>query len=206
MKPHVVGSHALMMLGLALASASTTKAAGKVRVCVSFSTYTTPFVLNRAEAITSRMFATVDVALEWHSAGGAACLESQQTQTVVIDFATNTPPKQHPGALAYAQVYEAVHIVVFYDRIEKSADGATQASTFLAHVMTHEITHLLQGLSRHSQTGLMKAHWDAHDFLQMAHAPLPFAPEDIDLIQYGLRNRGARADSAVPLATTVALQ
>ena len=93
--------------------------------------------------------------------------------------------------MAYAQPYEGVHIVVLYYRIEANTDGPTQASTFLAHVMTHEITHLLQGFSRHSETGVMKAHWDASDFMQMAHRPLPFAPEDIDLIHRGLQLRAA---------------
>jgi hypothetical protein len=108
--------------------------------------------------------------------------------------------------MAYAQPYDGVHIVVLYDRIEKSANGPSQVSAFLAHVMTREITHLLQGISRHSQTGVMKARWDAHDLLQMAQNPLPFAPEDINLIQRGLRLRAAGADSAVPPPTTLALR
>jgi hypothetical protein len=180
----------------------TAQSAGKIRVCVNSSTYAPTLVLARAEAITSRMFATAGVTVEWHSAAPAVCQGAQPTRTVVLDFATNTPPGEHPGAMAYAHPYEAVHIVVLYDRIEKSADGPIQASTFLAHVMTHEITHLLQGISRHSQTGVMKAHWDAHDFAQMAYKPLPFAPEDIDLIQLGLRRLAAGAGSGVSPATT----
>jgi hypothetical protein len=69
--------------------------------------------------------------------------------------------------------------------------------------MTHEITHILQGISRHSLTGVMKAHWDAHDFAQMAYQPLPFAPEDVDLIQQGLLTQAAGADSSAPSATKV---
>ena len=183
------------------ALAASAQASTKVRVCVNSATYVPAFVLARAEAVTSRMFATAGVALEWHSAAPAICRGHQPTITAILDFATNTPPGEHPGAMAYALPYEAVHIVVLYDRIEKSADGPTQASKFLAHVMTHEITHLLQGIARHSQTGVMKAHWDAHDFLQMAQNPLPFAPEDIDLIHSGLRRLVAGAGSAVPPAT-----
>jgi hypothetical protein len=33
---------------------------------------------------------------------------------------------------------------------------------------------------------VMKARWDARDFMQMALTPLPFEPEDIDLIQRGM--------------------
>jgi hypothetical protein len=51
----------------------------------------------------------------------------------------------------------------------------------------------------------MKAQWSAHDFLQMAYKPLPFTPEDIDLIQRGLRRFAARADSVASLAVPAEL-
>ncbi len=192
----------LFVVGLLMVLPEGAQATGKIRVCVNFNDYASASVMFRAKIITSRMFATAGVALEWHSTGTAACQESQQIQTVRLDFTTDAPPSEHPGAMAYAQLYEAVHIVVLYDRIQKSAGGATQASALLAHVMTHEITHLIQGIPRHSQTGVMKAHWDKHDLVQMAYKPLPFAPEDIDLIQRGLRRLAAGAGSAVPPATT----
>jgi len=176
--------------------------APKIRVCVNSSTYASAFVLARAEAITSRMFAGAGVALEWHFVAPAVCREPEQTRTVILDFAANTPPSEHPGAMAYAQLYEGVHITLLYDRIEKNADGPNQTSTLLAHVITHEITHLLQGVSRHSQTGVMKEHWDAHDFAQMAYKPLPFTQEDQDLIQLGLRRLAARAGFALSPAVT----
>jgi len=71
-------------------------------------------------------------------------------------------------------------------------------STLLAHVMTHEITHLLQEVAWHSATGVMKAHWNLRDYSEMAWRPLPFTQEDIDLIRCGLRRRaaGAAANSA----------
>jgi hypothetical protein len=52
----------------------------------------------------------------------------------------------------------------------------------------------------------MKAYWGTHDFLQMAENPLPLAPEDIDLIQRGLRQRAGGAGSAVSPPTTMALR
>ncbi len=188
-------------MAMILALAVSAQAAGKIRVCVNFRSYASAYVMPRAKIITSQMFATAGVVLEWHSTGTAACQESQQTQTVILDFATDTPPSQHPGAMAYAQPYEAVHIVVLYDRIEKRAGGPIQACALLAHVMTHEITHLIQGISRHSQIGVMKAEWSARDLEQMTYKPLPFAPEDIDLIQRGLR-RAEGATSGVSSATS----
>jgi hypothetical protein len=91
------------------------------------------------------------------------------------------------------------------DRIRKGRAGPVQVSAILAHVMTHEITHILQGAARHSETGVMKAHWDSQDFFQMTKGPLPFAPEDIDLIERGIRLRAAGATSAAPSAATAEL-
>ena len=58
--------------------------------------------------------------------------------------------------------------------------------------MAHEVTDILQGICRHSASGVMKARWDEEDFLQMAWKPLPFTDYDIDLIRRGLDAREAR--------------
>jgi hypothetical protein len=62
----------------------------------------------------------------------------------------------------------------------------------LAHVMVHEITHILQGVSRHSESGIMKARWTNNDYQEMMFQPLPFAPEDVKLVQLGLDARELR--------------
>ena len=186
--------------------AANTPAAGKVLVCVNSSNYAAASALNLAKTTTSRMFLTAGVSLEWHSFAAAACQGSRQDQTVILDISTDTRPSKHVGAMAYALPYEGAHIEVLFDRIQRSAAGPTMLSAMLAHVMTHEIPHLLQGISRHSTTGVMKAHWDARDFADMARAPLPFAPEDIDLIQSGMVGRAAGSTSAVPTGAMAKLQ
>lgn len=182
-----------MILGLVLAPVSAAKAAADVLVCVEFNNVTSLDVLASAQALASRMFATAGVALEWHLAGHAACQGPQPVRTIVLDFVRGAPASQNPEAMAYAKPYEAIHAVVLVDRLERVADGPGQMYKFLAHMMTHEITHLLQGILRHSQTGVMKARWDANDLMQMAYTPLPFTAEDTDLIQRGLRRRAASA-------------
>lgn len=162
--------------------------ANKVLICVNSGSYElnpgSKVVITRAEDISSRMFQSAGVTLQWLSAGFGACRKARQTpQTVMLDFAADTPASQYPGALAYALPYEGVVLV---DRIERKAADRAQVSPLLAHVMTHEITHILQGIARHSETGVMKALWDSHDFLQMASKPLAFTPEDVALIQRGL--------------------
>src|SRR5580700_7492825 len=68
----------------------------------------------------SRIFATAGVALEWRDAEYGACWNSDETRTVVLDFDSHTAPSEHPGALAYALPYQGSHIVVLFDRFERS--------------------------------------------------------------------------------------
>ncbi len=58
--------------------------------------------------------------------------------------------------------------------------------------MAHEIGHVLEGTSRHSASGLMKAHWDKVDVRDLCWKPMPFAEEDIDLIYQGVKERASR--------------
>jgi hypothetical protein len=50
----------------------------------------------------------------------------------------------------------------------------------------------IQGIVRHSESGIMRAHWTSADYAAMEQSPLPFAPTDIQLIQTGLAQRAAR--------------
>ena len=61
-----------------------------------------------------------------------------------IRFTTETPRHFIPGALAYALPYEGVHIPVFYDRI-RDAVPPPVVPYLLAHVLVHEIAHILEG-------------------------------------------------------------
>lgn len=67
----------------------------------------------------------------------------------------------------------------------------------LAHVLVHEITHILEGIDRHSESGVMKAQWTVEDYRAMADKPLPFAAIDVDLIQRGLASQSGVVAMAV---------
>jgi hypothetical protein len=93
-------------------------------------------------------------------------------------------------ALPYAD--SGVRIVVFYDRVEPLLSGhhAPQA-TILGYVLAPEIAHVLQGVARHSETGIMRARWTDNDFKQMGIRVLRFTPEDVQLIRRRLAPRDA---------------
>ena len=71
-------------------------------------------------------------------------------------------------------------VIVFIDRMQRlQRHGANRV---MAHVLVHEITHIIQRIGRHSHTGIMKASWNDQDYFEMASKPLSFGQEDVALI------------------------
>jgi len=149
-------------------------------------------VTNGAKELASSMFAGIGVTIDWRTGEPSA---SSPQQAIAIGLAKNTPKDEKPGALAYAMPREGVHIVVFWDRME----FGLIPTELLAHVMVHEITHILEGVSRHSDSGIMRAQWTEHDHKMMRMHPLSFAAEDVELIHLGMaaRNSTSRVELAV---------
>jgi hypothetical protein len=142
--------------------------------------------LSRAQVFAGQMFADAGIDLKWKTG-------RPQSNAIIVEITAGTPAAEYPEALAYAQPFEGVHIRVFYDRIETMA-GPELAPRLLAHVLVHEITHILEGLDRHSQ-GVMKAHWTADDVAGMARKPLSFDSSDVALIHLGVAQRNQRLRS-----------
>ena len=147
-------------------------------------------VKNRAKELASAMFISAGVKIDWRNGEPSP----SSPKALAIRLARNTPSTEKPGALAYTNPSERVHIVVFWDRLELGLIP----TELLAHVMVHEITHILEGLSRHSESGIMRAHWSDDDFKMMKSHPLAFAAEDLELIHRGLETRSASAARARP--------
>ena len=138
-----------------------------------------------AQSITRKMFADIGVSISFHEADKCP---TKQDRIIHIHLETGVPAERFPGALAFAMPYEGVHIQVFVDRIRKMVDPKRTA-VLLAHVLAHEITHILQGVNRHSPEGIMKAKWDQEDFQKRCWEPLTFTEKDIKLIYIGLEAR-----------------
>jgi hypothetical protein len=58
-------------------------------------------------------------------------------------------------------------------------------------MLVHEITHILQGVSRHSDSGIMKARWEEDDYSHMDTKPLVFTKTHIVLIHQALNARAS---------------
>jgi len=137
-----------------------------------------------AAAKASIMFLSAGVKLEWH-AEVSFC--KGNSDAMVVSLMTSTPNTFHPGALAYALPYEGIHIEVFYDRIAQSDPDLVPS--LMAYVIVHEITHILQGVDRHSTGGIMKAVWTSSDYTQMKRGMLRFTPVDVEMIHDGFAAR-----------------
>jgi hypothetical protein len=142
-------------------------------------------VMYQARDRAARMFAQIGVRIDWHI-GRPSGGQPERGPEIVVSVMEHTPHNYRLGRLAYADLDEG-HITVFWDRIRQSP-GAPPV-VVLAHVLVHEITHILQGIDRHSVSGIMKSKWTLVDFYAMASEPLPFTLLDVELIQRGIARR-----------------
>ena len=145
-----------------------------------------------AQIVASGMFAGIGVRIHWMK------YENCPPGAVRIAFRTGDDEGVEPGALAYAMPYQQKDIVVYFGRIRRF--GKDLETNLLAHVLAHEITHILQGVARHSEEGLMKATWTQDDHGRMLHnQPLPFTTLDVALIHAGTQRRIDRLTAAAPV-------
>ena len=192
----------MAIVAMAAVAGITARAARNVTVYLDNDLHTGG-VMYQAQGRVAKAFAEVGVRIEWHS-GRPPGTQPEREPAIVVRLAEDTPADYRPGALAFAKVYEGVHITVFWDRIESQC-RLVPPVVLLAHVLVHEITHILQGVDRHSESGVMKSRWTAQDQRAMASKPLPFTPLDVELIQRALDSRkdsGARAGANSVLKTT----
>jgi hypothetical protein len=145
-------------------------------------------ILSRARTLASRMLAGVGVQIDWR-AGQRADSELLRERAIAVRLTLDSPGELKTTVGAFATPSEGVHITVLYQHLAWSLAKPGLAPALLAHVLVHEIAHLLEGIARHSESGIMKANWTSGDYYDMQTKTLPFASEDIELIHLGLAQR-----------------
>jgi hypothetical protein len=141
-----------------------------------------PGALFRAKSVAGEMFGPIGVQVQWQ--GGAVRERGESCwPPIEVYLQASTPIGDRPGSMAYTMPYleGGARIYVFVDRVAAMVPPG-RVGPLLGHVLVHEITHGLQGMSRHSALGVMKAHWDTPDFRAMEVHTLPFDEEDVQLI------------------------
>jgi hypothetical protein len=152
-------------------------------------------MLGPAEDTASKMLLEVGVKATWHHRLPRRG-ESRPETTMVVQIKYDPDSIRQGGAIASAQVFEGSSITLLYHRIKWAEGMPIVGPRVLAHVLVHEIAHNLQGVPRHSDTGVMKSSWTQSDYAEMSRRPLRFEPFDIDLIQLGLKQRRERLAAA----------
>jgi hypothetical protein len=177
--------------GISLAADKHPKEMTVVLVSVHFNIGNPPAqIVFRAKGLASQMFAGAGVGIIWHSHLQGA---NRNLQPILIDIAPNSPERFNRGILAFTQPFGGNHVTIFWDRL-KGTYNDTSTTALLAHVLVHEITHILQRSDHHSSEGIMKAYWTPKDILQMMWEPLSFDCRDIELIHAGLTTADRPSD------------
>jgi len=156
-----------------------------------------PSVLLRAEVMATRMFGGIGVRVQWASGrrpgptsepASADCTPRQPT-VIMVRMVSERPAFASSDAFAVALPYasDGVRVTVFYAELREAFGTRPQLeSAVLAHVLVHEITHVLQGVARHSNIGVMRAHWNSTEYSGLEKSPMGFASDDAELIRIGL--------------------
>lgn len=142
-------------------------------------------VLSRARNTATKLLAGAGVTVVWVDAERPNDPEQVFCgERLTVAFDAKAPERFPKQAMAYANVSAgsgaAIHM--FMNRVSNFEDESHMPE-FLGGLLAHEIAHMLQGVARHSGTGVMKAPWTGRDLEALVSGRLPFAPEDVKLIQ-----------------------
>jgi hypothetical protein len=146
-----------------------------------------------ARAEVTWMFARAGIRVKWTETEAKNTLAPV---TIAIGVSHRTDANRHPGALAYAHPFgNNPDILVMYDRVGAIVEKCPKLEArLLAHVLSHEICHVLQRTNVHAEAGLMKARWRIEDYRRMAEKPLPFTQIDMEMMHHGLAFFKSRAE------------
>lgn len=149
-----------------------------------------PFdILNRAGETTTEIFDETGISMHWPNQRHKPMKKNCIVVGVHFEnsFALESPPDCMGYALPYSNTRRQVHIMI--DRVLRCRFACTDPHTrmseaaLLGHIVAHEIGHVLQGVVRHSEDGLMKESWTSQEMQNMLARRLSFSKRDADLIQ-----------------------
>jgi hypothetical protein len=181
------GELALAIMMTAGASAATDPST-EVHIYVRGAQHVDLLVTLGAQRQASEMFRSAGIQIVWKF--GQPDQETCCKPEVVLEYGTDA--NRAPGVMGYAfpNGNGSGGIKILYRRIVAKR---RRPEKVLAHVIVHEVSHMLQGVARHSDSGIMKAWWSREDYEQIERAPLAFTAVDIQLIQAGVAKRIAKA-------------
>jgi len=161
-----------------------------VAVCVADDGYVPNSDLRTARTTVSRIYAVIGVHIAWPAVRQCTARASDGPIAIFVRFdrRSGTWASHSQDALGWVSPFgeNSKTITILYDRIQIIAGRVEWEQQILAHVLAHEIGHVLQGTDYHAPSGVMKAHWSTADLAAMQVRPLEFTSTDVSLIRHGL--------------------
>jgi hypothetical protein len=159
-----------------------------------------PAVLKRAERTAARVLSTGGAQVHWldcqqNSQEPEQCQNAPDPSVLVLHLlpAGVTRRAAPSGSLGFAVPSEpgtfAAFAGVFYDRVKRLSSRGFSEPVILGHAIAHELGHLLLGIERHSEDGIMKAEWHSKELEQAENATLVFNAGQRSRIRQNLRAR-----------------
>ncbi len=159
-------------------------------------------LLGSSKVLASGIFEQIGLRLVWHNGEPPTAKSAGQTDPGQPVFAIRT--LEHAlesatsGALASARIMgssggsSGTEITIYKDRLQRFlADHSSVGRAAAAYVLAHELAHAMQGVARHSESGILKANWSREDCQAMVFHKLAFTELDVDLIHRGLASQRA---------------
>ena len=143
--------------------------------------------LGRARGIVQEAYADIGVQVIWRFGNTSpwSCEKKPGRRQIVFDLRNGTAKGRSADALAFANPYlhEGPCVTLLMDRLKDEVERNPETTgILLGHVLAHEIGHVLQGIERHSESGLMKERWSKREIGDMWRARLRFTAYDAELI------------------------
>jgi hypothetical protein len=146
-----------------------------------------------AKHYASELFEKIGVRLVWHS-GKPRAQSGDGHVEIGMRLVGRAPCELPPGVMGFAFPYRKAkkEVVLYQDRVlHLTKRYAALADLALGYVLAHELAHVMQGIDRHSDSGVMKSHWSPGDLATMCGLRAGFDDADAGLIRNGLRGRTA---------------
>jgi hypothetical protein len=146
--------------------------------------------LSQARRAATIIYADIGIRIAWRPTTFRpdGCTKAPLHGRIVVAFESGARG-YNDAVLGYSKPFAGTGpcVILLIDRLRDAVETNPTSNGFLlGHVLAHEIGHVLEGSSRHSERGVMKVRWSLHETENM-RGHLVFAPEDAERIREALR-------------------